>query len=71
MIYRSAEGLPCTANVLTDPANPKSSKARCCKLPSAWTVVNHKSKVVDIQGACPSHVNILLEEMEDAGAARV
>jgi hypothetical protein len=52
----------CTAMVLTDPADPKSPTARCCRVWATWEV--RPKYGVGLSGAaCPSHVNILLTEV--------
>ena len=54
----------CTALVLTDPADTKSLMARCSKLPAAWWVYPGGKYGAGLSGAaCPSHINLLLQEI--------
>ena len=56
----------CTANVLTDPADPKSPKARCCKVPAVWRVrPTHHLNAEPQHRACPKHLNILLTDLRE------
>lgn len=66
IVSEASDGTPCTAMVLTDPADPKSRKARCCRVPAVWLVSKGgKYSLTPNGAACLSHVNILLNELKD------
>lgn len=56
----------CDAIVLTDPADPKSPKAICCKATPVWQV-RYQTQVPGSRslGACPSHLNMLLTDLNE------
>lgn len=65
IVTTAPEGLTCTANVLTDPPDPKSPRARCCRQPARWSVHPGGKYGIGLSGgACRQHIGMMLIEVE-------